>query len=107
MNPGTGTGTGDGGKVDSVTFLSQHITRPLITILLVLTFCYGFIVEKISGETFGTIVASVVSFWFAQRSQETRATDRAAADTPGATATAPPTGGTATASVTPSPPKEE
>ena len=98
-----GTGDGGGGKVDAVTFLTQHVTRPLVTVMLVATFCYGFVIDKVSGETFGTIVATVTAFWFAQRAQEQRATDRPPSDTAGATATAPPSGGTATATVTPTP----
>lgn len=78
------------GKLEGTVDLAQHVTRPLVTVLLVATFCYGFVVEKVSGETFGTIVASVTAFWFAQRGAERRASD---------TETPP----SATASVTPTP----
>ena len=81
--------------------LLEHATRPLVTLMLITTLCYGFVMDKVSGETFVAIVSSVVSFWFAQRGQEQRSTDRMAADSAGATATAPPSGGTATATVTP------
>ena len=97
------TGQSDNHRVSSVTAIADRATRPLVTLMLVSVFCYGFIIDKISGETFGNIVISVTAFWFAQRGQETRASDRATPD-PGATATAPPTGGTATATVTPSQP---
>ena len=73
MANGTGTGTGDGsgGKVDAVTFLTLHVTRPLVTVLLVISFCAGFLfLDKISGETFGNVVIAVISFWFASRAQE-------------------------------------
>ena len=79
----------------------EHSTRPLVTLMLITALCYGFVMDKVSGETFVAIVSSVVSFWFAQRGQEQRASDRTAHDA-GATATAPPSGGTATATVTPS-----
>ena len=94
-------GPSDSGRVGSVTAIADRATRPLVTLMLVGVFCYGFVIDKISGETFGNIVISVTAFWFAQRGQEARATDRTTPDA-GATATAPPSGGTATATVTPS-----
>ena len=97
---------GDNGRAHGISVVADRVTRPLVTLALVGVFCYGFLIDKISGETFGNIVISVTAFWFAQRGQETRASDRQASDTaPGATATAPPSGGTATATVTPSKPK--
>jgi hypothetical protein len=89
----------------SLTAIADRITRPLVTLMLVGVFCYGFLTDKIAPDTFGAVVISVTSFWFGQRSGEARAHDRAAGEAaaPGATATAPPGGGTATATVTPSP----
>jgi hypothetical protein len=95
------TGTGDGGKIDSTLALAQHVTRPLITLLLVAAFCYGFIVGKVNGETFVIIVTSAVSYWFAQRTQEQRAGDKST--DPSASASPPPGGGTATATATSTP----
>lgn len=90
-----------GGKVDSTLALTTHVTRPLITVMLVGTLCYGFIFGSVSVEAFVPIVATAIAFWFAQRGQDKRASD--SETPPGATATAPPSGGTATASVTPTP----
>ena len=81
------------GKVESITALAQGVTRPLVTLTLVITFCYGFIAEIVKTDMFTQIVTVAVAFWFAQRSEDKRKDD-------GATATAPPTGGTATATVT-------
>lgn len=57
-------------KVNCLTNLTDRITRPFVTIMLVGVFSYGFLIEKISGETFGAVVISVTSFWFGQRSGE-------------------------------------
>jgi hypothetical protein len=97
------TGTGDGGKVDSTMALAQTVTRPLITLLLVATFCYGFMAGKVTGETFVIVVTSAVSYWFAQRTQEHRMSDRDGDAQPSASASPPPGGGTATASATSAP----
>ena len=94
---------GEGGKLAGTVALAQHVTRPLVTLFLVAGFCWGFYFGKVSGETYAAIVATVVGFWFGQRSGEARSNDRAALETGGgATATAPQSGGTATATVTPS-----
>lgn len=96
------TGTGDGGKVDSTLLLAQYVTRPLITFLLVATFCYGFAVGKVTGETFVIIVTSAVSYWFATQRAEQRIGDKISDPSP-ASASPPPGGGTATATATSTP----
>ena len=98
------SGSETNGRAGSLTAVADRATRPLVTLMLVGVFCYGFIAGKIAPDTFGAVVISVTSFWFGQRSAEARAHDRFLQD-PGATATAPPSGGTATATVTPSQPK--
>jgi hypothetical protein len=86
--------------------ITQHVTRSYLTIALVTTLCYGFLVGQVSVEAFVPVVAGSVGFWFGQRGAESRATDRLGGPSmPGAaTATAPAAGGTATATVTPSQP---
>ena len=84
--------------------ITQHITRSYITIALVSTLCYGFLAGAVSVEAFVPVVAGCLGFWFGQRAEQSRATDRRGSDSGAATATAPTTGGTATATVTPSQP---
>ena len=88
----------DRSRIETISALSQHVTRPLVTLLLVMTFCYGFVRGMVSVEAFVPIVASAVGFWYAQRTEPSRATD-SAKQVSGATAVAPPGGGTATATV--------
>lgn len=63
------------GKIESTLALAQHATRPLVTVLLVAGFCWGFFSGKVQGETYAAIVATVVGFWFGQRGTERRASD--------------------------------
>lgn len=51
------------------------LVRGLVTLGLVGTMCYGFIVEKVSAEAFVGVVSGVVTFWFASRHSNTRVTD--------------------------------
>lgn len=91
-------GTGDGGgKVDSTLALAQYATRPLVTMILVAGFCWGFFYGKVSGETYAAIVATVVGFWFGQRSQDIRTSDRS----PSAAGTVATTTGTTTGAQAP------
>ena len=85
--------------------ITQHVTRSYLTIALVTTLCYGFLVGQVSVEAFVPVVAGSVGFWFGQRGAEARASDRQGPSMQGAaTATAPAAGGSATATVTPSQP---
>jgi len=43
------------------------LTRPLVTIGLVAALIYGFLIGRIGGEQFFTVVTMVVGFWFGQR----------------------------------------
>jgi hypothetical protein len=64
-----------GSKTENTVALAQTVTRPLVTLLLVAGFVWGFLFAKVSGETYATIVATAVGFWFGQRSQDARSTD--------------------------------
>ena len=46
--------------------LNQAV-RGVVTLVLVGTTCYGFIMDKISSEAFVGIVSGVITFWFATR----------------------------------------
>jgi len=46
------------------------LIRPVVTLMLVTVLCAGFILGKVSGETFGQVVVMVVAFWFGQRGME-------------------------------------
>jgi hypothetical protein len=41
--------------------------RGVVTLVLIAGFVWGFIVEKVSGEVFSTVVAGVIGYWFASR----------------------------------------
>lgn len=45
----------------------NSVVRPLVTLMLTIVLCWGFIANKVSGETFINIVLMVVTFWFSQR----------------------------------------
>jgi uncharacterized membrane protein YdjX (TVP38/TMEM64 family) len=44
--------------------------RPVVTILLSGGLLYGFVVGTITGDTFVTIVAAVLGFWFGKREEQ-------------------------------------
>jgi hypothetical protein len=48
------------------------LVRPLVTIMLSVGLLYGFVVGMISGDTFVTIVAAVLGFWFGKREEQKR-----------------------------------
>lgn len=45
----------------------NQAVRGAVTLILVLCFCYGFVMEKIDGGLFAQTVTLVVTFWFATR----------------------------------------
>ena len=47
------------------------VTRPLVTVGLVGALIYGFLIGRIGGEQFFTVVTMVVGFWFGQRATTT------------------------------------
>lgn len=53
----------------------QAAVRPVVTLLVTLVLCYGFLTDKIGAEAFLGVVSMVVTFWFSQR-------ERAKAETP-------------------------
>jgi uncharacterized membrane protein YdjX (TVP38/TMEM64 family) len=48
------------------------LVRPLVTIMLSVGLLYGFVVGMITGDTFVTIVAAVLGFWFGKREEQKR-----------------------------------
>lgn len=44
--------------------------RPLVTLLITLTFCYLAIIGKVPVDAFLTIVGVVITFWFTSRQKE-------------------------------------
>lgn len=87
----TGSGRGKDPLVETLIAFGQHATRPLVTIMLTGTLCFAFVwkvikpeaVEGVSAETFGTIVAGVIAYWFAQRGNDRRASDVVVSTPPG------------------------
>ena len=47
--------------------LFQAVTRPVVTLMLIGTLCYGFLAGTVSADGFLPIVGAVAAFWFAQR----------------------------------------
>lgn len=61
----------------------EKVTRPAITVLLVATFCVGFLFAKgIDAGAVKDVVLVVVSFWFGQRGAQQAAQTAQAARTP-------------------------
>ena len=49
------------------------VTRPLVTVGLVGALIYGFLIGRIGGEQFFTVVTMVIGFWFGARQMTTTA----------------------------------
>lgn len=43
--------------------------RPLVTVLLLIVLCFQVVTERPVPEMFGTLVVSVISYWFGERSK--------------------------------------
>lgn len=47
----------------------QVAVRPIVTLLLTGSVCYGFLTGTVSAEAFLGLVGVVITFWFNQRQQ--------------------------------------
>lgn len=56
--------------------VTTALTRPLATVILIATVCYGFIVGKIPQEVFMPVAMMAISFWFGARSEAKRKDDK-------------------------------
>ena len=52
----------------------NSLTRPLVTVGLVGALIYGFLIGRIGGEQFFTVVTMVIGFWFGQRQVDAKLT---------------------------------
>lgn len=59
----------------------QSITRPIVTIVLTVVLCVGFLRGQVSGDAFLSVVGIIVAFWFKDRESAKDVATAKAADT--------------------------